>query len=109
MERAFPGQKLIAPSGHHVALVTQPIADQRDMLSFRIEDAHGVTEFTSSERWSDRHRLHFVWDSSDQLWVYSSDVGTDVFERAPGGTWSARPWVQTELTPPKELAPYLKR
>lgn len=108
-ERAVPGQRLVSPNGRYVAVVTRPSTDEPGQLSFRIENANRAIELICPDRWSDRHRLIFVWDANDRLWAYSSDVGTDVWERHADGTWSARAWVQTDLTPPPALAPYLQR
>lgn len=99
----------MSPSGRYVVVVTQPTAAEPDMLSFRIEDARGAIQFTAPDRWSDRHRLHFVWDAMDRVWSYSSDVGTDVWERQADGAWTARAWVDTDLRPPSALVPYLQR
>lgn len=109
LERATPGLRIAAPSGRFVLLVTQPDPSQADMLGFRIEDTANNVLFTPPERWSDRHRLHFVWDKSDRAWCYSSDVGTDVWERQANGAWLHKAWVDTDLVPPPVLQPFLRR
>jgi hypothetical protein len=106
LEQATRGLRLTSPSGQFVLLVTQPDSAQNDMLGFRIQDATGNVVFTPHEHWSDRHRLHFTWDASDRAWCYSSDVGTDLWERQADGAWQHKAWVDTNLVPPQSCSHY---
>lgn len=108
-DRATPGQTITSPSGKFVLIVTQPDPARADVLSFRLEDPAHHPVFTAAEHWSDRHRLHFAWDASDRAWCYSSDVGTDVWERQVDGSWLHRAWVDTQLVPPEALQPFVRR
>ena len=105
--QAAEGQKTTSPSGRFVLTVTAPDPTDHGLLSFRIEDQQGASRYEPAERWSDRHRLYFVWDGADRLWSYSSDVGTDVWEHHPDGAWSSKAWVDSDLAPPPSIAKYL--
>jgi hypothetical protein len=108
-EEATPGAPRPSPSGRYVLMVIET-ADEagHPMKTFQIKHPSGQELYAAAERWSTRHRLHFVWDREDRVWVYSSDVGTNIWERSDTGwtrtEYAARPGVE----PPDFLKRYLR-
>lgn len=110
---ATAGRPLPSPSGRHRVLVIDTTDEAGfPAQTFEIQTAAGERVFAAETRWSTRHRLAFAWDAQDRLWVYSSDVGTDVWEDV-GGRWTQRAWVRGGgLQPPdviRRLAPAIFR
>lgn len=103
-EVATPGSPKISPSGQYKLVVFE--AKDRGgfpMNGFRIEDLSGNVLFTSEQHWSTRHRLYFLWDAENRVWVYSSDVGTSIWELADG-RWQRKDHdAQAGLKPPDFL------
>lgn len=99
-ETATPAASLLAPSSRYRLVVFNE--DQGQTQGFRIEDAAGVVVLHPKERWSTRHRLYFLWDSSDRVWVYSGDVGTSIWEQVGAG-WQQRSYAGSGLPAPAFL------
>ncbi len=95
---ATPGHDVPSPSGER----TLHVVEADDGWSFEIAGDDGVVDYVADRTFSPRFRLYMLWDDDDRVWVYSSDVGTYVWER-DDGSWTARPWRGSGLTAPAYL------
>jgi hypothetical protein len=70
-------------------------------LVVTVVDAQGA-RVTLDRAYATGHRLVFSWDADDRVWVYSSDVGTYVYElRAGRWTELDRAEMRTLQPPPR--------
>ncbi len=95
LEHAAP-----SPDGRHTLTLLQPDAKT---LSFCVTDAEGAEVLAPADTWAGRHRTHFLWDDDGRVWVYSSDIGTYVWEESDDGSWSKITWYGSGLTAPAFL------
>jgi hypothetical protein len=92
-----------SPSGRYRLVVFEEHDGKAGVNGFRIEDENGRVLFSPSQRWSSRHRLLFLWDEAERVWVYSSDVGTLIWESQSETQWREQSYRQSGLTPPAAL------
>jgi hypothetical protein len=84
---ATPAQSLISPSGSYVLAVTSG-RDDAEYWSFEIlsrADAH--VEYHSTDRFYRMHTTYILWGKTDEVWVYSGDVGTCIWRKQNDGAW----------------------
>ena len=86
-----------SPDGQYSLTLVQP-SDQE--VTFRITTADGTEIFAPDDTWAARHRTHFLWDDDGRVWVYSSDVGTYVWEAGDGAAWTKITWYGSGLDAP---------
>jgi hypothetical protein len=96
---ATPGHDVSSPSG----AFDLRVVDGDDGWHVEIVGDDGAVEHVADRSFSPRFRTYVLWDDDDRVWVYSSDVGTYVWERADDETWSDRPWRGSGLTAPAHL------
>jgi hypothetical protein len=87
-------QAVTSPSGdYQLDLVEHAATSKRaGSVSVRIRDRTGHTVHDSSRLFSSRFETLALWDDEvDRAWVYSSDVGTYVWDRREDGAWTERP------------------
>jgi hypothetical protein len=94
---ATPGHDVPSPSGDFDLRVV----DDDDGWHVEIS-GEGTPTYVADRSFSPRFRTYVLWDDEDRVWVYSSDVGTFVWERGDG-TWTSRPWRGSGLTAPAFL------
>ena len=95
---ATPGHDVAAPSGDH----TLHVVETDDGWGFEILADDGTVTYRADRTVSPRFRTFVLWDEDGRVWVYSSDVGTYVWERS-GTDWTSRPWRGSGLTAPPFL------
>ena len=70
-----------SPDRSHVLDVR--VAD--DLVRYSVDGTGGGPPFSRHQRW------FFFWDRAGNLWVHSSDVGSNVWARE-GGSWTRHPF-----------------
>ena len=84
---ATPTSSPRSPSGAY-QLTVKKGHDDANFWSFEIRRvATSDPEFASSDRFYTRHTTYILWGESDEVWVYSGDVGTFIWRRQPDGRW----------------------
>jgi hypothetical protein len=84
---ATPTSSPVSPSGAYKLTIQEGVDDAR-FWSFEIRrSSTSDLEFASNDRFYTRHTTHILWGKSDEVWVYSGDVGTFVWHRQPDGRW----------------------
>ena len=101
-ETATPGHLLTSPNGKYRLVVFDDDESDSPVRGFRLEDSEGRRLLEPAERWSVRHRLYFLWDQQERVWVYSGDVGTTIWELGEAG-WQPRPFAGSGLRAPELL------
>lgn len=86
LDQVDEGDRIVSPSGAYVAVVDRA-TEEPNALTFHIEDAKHHVEYVATDHWLERFVLAMMWDAEGRLWCYSGDVGTEVWDRQPDGTW----------------------
>ena len=89
---ATPDNPVSSPSGEFVMEIEPGFEGEVYINRFHVLTEAGETVFVATRAYRTRDRLYFCWDDSDNIWVYSGDVGTSVWvkdelvwtEEAPG-------------------------
>jgi len=97
---ATPEHDAPSPDGRFLLSVAQPGPQQ---LAFRVTTTEGAEVLAPDDRWAAGHRTHFLWDDDGRVWVYSSDIGTYVWEESKDGTWTKITWYGSGLEAPAFL------
>mgnify|MGYP001060463193 CR=1 FL=1 len=85
---ATPENPVDSPSGVYTMTVVPGFHDNvfdNHFVIARSDDPERPV-FESTERYRTRDRLYFLWDESDNVWVYSGDTGAMVWLRE-GDSW----------------------
>ena len=85
---ATPVNPVISPSGKYLMVITEGFDDNVYDNTFAVflKDNTGELIFTAENSYRTRDRLYFLWDDSDNIWVYSGDIGT-TFWQYENDTW----------------------
>jgi hypothetical protein len=90
---ATPTSSPLSPSGAF-RLTVKEGRDDASFWTFEIRRvATSDLEFASNDRFYTRHTTHILWGKSDEVWVYSGDVGTFVWRKQADGHWEKNPYV----------------
>lgn len=95
LENAAP-----SPDGRFLLTLAQPRPQD---LAFSVTTADGAEILAPDDTWAARHRTHFLWDDDGRVWVYSSDIGTYIWEESDEGVWTKITWYGSGLTAPTFL------
>lgn len=82
-----------SPTGKHRLELVKHAAgdDEAAYVTIRIRDRADRVVYDSRKRFSRRFATEVLWDDSvDRAWVYSSDVGTYLWEQGENGDWTGR-------------------
>lgn len=61
---------------------------EKSIVYYTVTDRSGKKVLASTERFSDAQRWCLFWDASDCLWVYSSDMGSWLWQRGGDGKYA---------------------
>jgi hypothetical protein len=105
---AIVGEPKRSPSGSF-ALIVQPGYDGNvHFQAFQILENPGTPNqkiaFFAKDRFRTRDALYFGWDDSDNVWVYSGDLGTFFWRRSADGRWEKHVYREENIPAP----PFLK-
>jgi len=88
---AIPGKAAISPSGMYKLEIVAGDADggSGKFNQFRITKNNSSREvvYTSEDKFYTRHETWFLWNTGDQVWVYSGDVGTFYWNKSDETGW----------------------
>lgn len=112
-EKAFPkdrvaeiGMTAQSPSGKYFLKVLEAKDEGADCLRFAIyTDPNDNSVYSSPECYLSAHTTFFLWGKTDQVWVYSGDVGTSYWQQE-NGIWIKKSIGQDKSLP---VPDYLKR
>lgn len=94
------GGTLATPDGEHVAtLIDAGVWNGVQMSRPTITTASGEVVFQDDRMHSHRHGVGLVWESSETLWVLSSDLGNQRVDLIEGR------WVNSSGVPPEPIMP----
>ena len=99
---AVPGKLQNSPSGKFILKIEEVIVEKIKYWKFCILDSIKQQVYNSEELFDIRHNTYFLWDSSDNVWIYSGDVGTFVWEQN-NLNWYKRHYLEIDKLPPKFL------
>ncbi len=100
---ANPGSPLNSPSKKYILKIEEEIIENIKYLKFVIQDNQNGQVFYPNELFDNRHNTFFLWDDSDNVWVYSGDVGTYVWEHKQS-TWIKKHYSEIDSSPPYFLS-----
>lgn len=84
------------PGSYEIKRLTLTIGvgiQDKSIVVYTVTDSAGRKIITSTENFSDAQRWCLFWDSSDCLWVESSDMGGWVWQRGQDGAYLQTPVV----------------
>jgi hypothetical protein len=106
---AHVSQPRLSPSKRYRLVIFEEHDGQAQVHGFRIEDPSGQVLFSPPRRWATRHRVLFLWDEAERVWVYSSDVGTLLWQAQSDTQWQEQAYRESGLAPPPALRELLPR
>lgn len=103
-EVATPDTPAVSPSGKYVLVVVSGHDGQASFHSFQILNQDKKVLYLSPDHFVAHHRTYFLWDQSDRVWVYSSDVGMFFWEYESNiGHWQKYISVESDVPEPEFL------
>lgn len=99
---AIPGHFQISPSKKFILKIVEVTVEEILYRKFNILNTKEQMVFESEELFDIRHNTWFLWDSSDNVWVYSGDVGTYIWEEKDS-KWVKTHYLKSNSQPPDFL------
>jgi hypothetical protein len=86
---ATPGRSVTSPSGEYILKVIAEREDGNEVARFQVLNTQGTVIYDNGTNYSLRHTTFFLWaDHTDQVWVYSGDIGTSFWQMDEDGVWT---------------------
>jgi len=99
---ALPGNPQISPSKKYVLKIEELFVESIKYYKFLIINKQTEQVFDPKELFDIRHSTHFMWDVSDNVWVYSGDTGTYVWRKVQSD-WIKIHYLEMDSNPPDFL------
>jgi hypothetical protein len=99
---ALPGNPQISPSKKYVLKIEELFVENIKYFKFLIINNQTEQVFDPKELFDIRHNTYFMWDASDNVWVYSGDTGTYVWRKVQSD-WIKIHYSEIDSNPPDFL------
>lgn len=102
---ARPEHPVISPSGKYQLQIKEGIDGEARVNRFCIakiekDGQKPKVVYCSKDDFATRFKLYFLWDDSDRVWVYSSDIGTFYWARVTDDLWEKHVHGDNDIPPP---------
>ncbi len=99
---AVQNHPLCSPSKRYILMIDEVFSGNIKYFKFKILN-NNIEIFDSEDLFDIRHNTYFLWDNLDNVWVYSGDVGTYVWEQKQS-IWIKKHYSEVDSSPPDFLS-----